>query len=63
MHAAPLPAPNRLLSERLLLGPAIECGNVRNWVDSGMSAIGRQLAKADFADEFKILSLQSALGG
>ena len=28
-----------------------------------MSAIERQLAKADFADEFKILSLQSALGG
>ena len=28
-----------------------------------MSAIECQLAKADFADEIKILSLQSALGG
>ena len=37
--------------------------NDRNVVDSGMSAIERQLAKADYADEFKILSLQSALGG
>jgi hypothetical protein len=34
-HPAPLPGPNRLLSERLLLGPAIECGNVRFWVESG----------------------------
>jgi hypothetical protein len=34
--------------------------NDRNWVDSGMSAMERELAKADFVDEIKILSLQSA---
>lgn len=38
-------------------------GNVGDGVDSGTSAIERQLAKANFADEFKILSLQRALGG
>lgn len=48
----------RLISSRWKVWRNVSCG-----VDSGMLDIGRQLAKADFADEFKILSLQSALGG
>jgi hypothetical protein len=67
VHAAPLPAPNRLLSERLLLGPAIECGNVRNWVVLRRSAFGMQIggsrhsielagmtAMRPFADDFRL---------
>ena len=51
------------MPQRQLSGERHHLLNDDNWVDSGMSAIERRLAKADFADEIKILSLQSALGG